>query len=52
VVAEAEPMYRELRVVNKLEARDGQTYSLKKGALVDVIIEADRKWLVPKGEEN
>jgi hypothetical protein len=37
----AEDLYREIRVENKLQNKDGKTVSLKKGADVDVTIEAD-----------
>jgi hypothetical protein len=40
-VHEAEDLYRELRVENELTDGDGVKVRLKKGAEVDVIIEAD-----------
>jgi hypothetical protein len=40
-VDEAEDLYRELRVENTLEDADGNKVKLKKGAEVEVTIEAD-----------
>src|SRR5215471_16434505 len=37
----AEELYREIRIANTLEDQDGNEASLKEGAEVDVIVEAD-----------
>ena len=39
----ADDLYREIRVDNALTDKDGDTVRLKKGAEVDVTIEADEK---------
>jgi hypothetical protein len=44
VIENAEPLYREIRIENKL----GEDVGLKPGAQVDVIIEADAKETVKK----
>ena len=40
-IHEAEDLYREIRVENELTDGDGTKASLKQGAQVDVIVEAD-----------
>jgi hypothetical protein len=40
-ISEAEDLYREIRFENVLKAEGGEEVSLKPGADVDVIIEAD-----------
>jgi len=40
-IEEAEELYREIRIENELSTEDGQKASLKPGAKVDVIVEAD-----------
>jgi len=40
-IHEAEDLYREIRVENELTDGDGTKVSLKEGAKVDVIVEAD-----------
>ena len=40
-IREADDLYREIRVENVLTDEDGDTVSLKPGAEVDVIVEAD-----------
>ena len=42
-VPDAEPLYQEIRIENKLKDQDGNTVKLKPGASVDVTIEADAK---------
>lgn len=42
-VPEAEPLYQEIRIENKLKDEQGQEVRLKPGASVDVTIEADAK---------
>jgi hypothetical protein len=48
----ADPLYREIRVPNTLHDRDGKTVAVKKGAEVEVTIEADPKATVPKVINN
>ena len=43
VLPDAEPLYQEIRIENKLENEQGQEVGLKPGASVDVTIEADEK---------
>jgi hypothetical protein len=47
-VERADDLYREVRVENTLQDADGKQVSLKKGAEVEVTIEADRKDTKPK----
>jgi hypothetical protein len=42
-VPDAEPLYQEIRIENKLQDEDGKEVRLKPGASVDVTIEADAK---------
>jgi hypothetical protein len=44
----ADDLYREIRVVNTLTDEDGNEVGLKKGAEVDVTIEADVKDTIKK----
>jgi len=44
----AEDLYREIRIENELRGEDGEKVKLKKGAHVDVIVEADKSDTVPK----
>jgi hypothetical protein len=44
----ADDLYREVRIENALQDADGNLVSLKKGAEVDVTIEADAKDIKPK----
>ena len=44
----ADDLYREVRIDNTLEDADGNQVSLKKGADVDVTIEADPDSVKPK----
>jgi hypothetical protein len=44
----ADELYREVRIENALQDGDGKQVSLKKGAEVDVTIEADPKDIKPK----
>ena len=46
----ADDMYREIRIENTLTTEDGKQARLKKGAEVDVIVEADPKAISPKNE--
>lgn len=47
VVDEADPLYRELRIENRLEDENGKNVRLKPGAEVEVIVEAESKDTVP-----
>jgi hypothetical protein len=40
-IDEADPLYQEIRIENKLEDEKGNEVKLKEGAEVDVIVEAD-----------
>jgi hypothetical protein len=44
----ADELYREVRIENTVQDADGKQVSLKKGAEVDVTIEADPKDIKPK----
>jgi hypothetical protein len=44
----AEPLYKEIRVDNTLHDEEGNPVSLKKGAEVEVTIEAEAKAATPK----
>ena len=44
----ADDLYRELRIENKLTDKNGDEVRLKKGAEVDVTIEADKDATTPK----
>jgi len=44
----ADDLYRELRIENALTTENGQKVKLKKGAEVDVTVEADPKATTPK----
>jgi hypothetical protein len=52
VIEEADHMYREIRVENKLVGIEGKPCRLKLGAEVDIRIEADLKWTAKKTELN
>ena len=47
-IHEAEDLYREIRLENELTDGDGAKVSLKQGAEVDVIVEADSDATVTK----
>ena len=47
-VHDAEPLYEELRIPNSLKDEDGKELELKKGAEVEVHIEADKSATTPK----
>ncbi len=46
----ADDMYREIRIENSLTAENGQQVRLKKGADVDVTVEADQEATNPKNK--
>ena len=46
-VHDADDLYREIRVENTLEDKDGNAVRLKEGAQVDVTIEAEPKEALP-----
>jgi len=52
VIQEADHMYREIRVENRLDGVKGKPCRLKVRAEVDVRIEADLKWAIAKDELN
>ena len=47
-VESADPLYREIRVENRLQDEQGQEVELHPGAKVDVTIEADEQATSPK----
>jgi hypothetical protein len=51
-VEEADHMYRELRIENKLEDENGKKVRLKPGTEVDVTIEADSDATKPKDDTS
>jgi hypothetical protein len=46
-----DPLYREIRIENKLRDADGETVGLKPGAEVEVTIEAEPEATVKKSEK-
>jgi len=46
----ADDMYREIRIENSLTAENGKEVQLKKGADVDVTVEADQEGTNPKNK--
>jgi uncharacterized protein YfaS (alpha-2-macroglobulin family) len=51
-VDDAEPLYQELRIENKLTTENGDEVGLKEGAKIEVTIEAKEKDLKPKKDEK
>lgn len=49
-IDDAEHLYREIRVENKVEGEDGEPAKLKQGAPVEVTIEADEKDTIPASD--
>lgn len=49
-IHDAEHLYREIRVENKVEGDDGESAKLKQGAPVEVTIEADEKDTIPASD--
>ena len=47
----AEPLYQEIRIVNRLTDENGAEVKLKEGAEVDLHVEANKNQTVPK-EKN
>jgi hypothetical protein len=47
-VAGGDDLYREIRIVNSLTDENGDEVSLKKGAEVEVTVEADKEATTPK----
>ena len=45
-------LYREIRIVNSLTDESGKEVALKKGAEVEVTVEADRKETTPKDDKE
>lgn len=48
----ADDLYKEIRIENTLTNEDGDEVALKKGAQVDVIIEADEKDTASKEDQK
>jgi len=48
----ADDLYREIRIENRLENDEGEKVKLKKGAHVDVIVEAETKDTVTSSDES
>ena len=46
--AGATPLYKEIRIENSLTDEDGEEVKLKKGAKVEVTVEANTSGVVPK----
>jgi hypothetical protein len=44
----ATPLYKEIRIENSLTDEDGEEVKLKKGAKVEVTVEANTSGVVPK----
>ena len=51
-VEDAEPLYQELRIENKLTTENGDEVGLKEGAKIEVTIEAKEKDIKPKDEKR
>ena len=51
-IAEADDLYREIRVENVVTDEDGENASLKPGAKVDVVVEADSNATVKKPQNS
>ena len=49
-IREADDLYREIRVENELTNEEGEKASLKQGANVDIILEADSDSITKKPE--
>jgi hypothetical protein len=49
-IHDAEHLYREIRVENKVEDENGEPAKLKQGAPVEVTIEADEKDTIPASD--
>jgi len=47
-IENADALYKEVRIENTLTNKDGKTVKLKKGAKVDVTVEATDSGVVPK----
>ena len=51
-IPEAEELYQEIRIENKLEDEKGKEVKLKPGAPVDVTIETDKENTTEKGNSS
>ena len=51
-IAEADDLYREIRVENVVTDENGEKASLKPGAKVDVVVEADSNATVEKPQNS
>jgi hypothetical protein len=47
-ISDADPLYKEIRIENRLEDEEGKEVALKPGAEVDVTIEAESDATMPK----
>jgi hypothetical protein len=47
-ISDADPLYKEIRIENKLEDEEGKEVAIKPGAEVDVTIEAEPEATRPK----
>jgi hypothetical protein len=48
----ADPLYQEIRIENSLTDENGDEVSLKKGAEVDVTVEAEKSSTTPKSDQK
>ena len=48
----ADPLYQEIRIENSLTDENGDEVRLKKGADVDVTVEAEKNATTPKSDEK
>ena len=51
-IEEADPLYREIRIENSLQSEDGAKVSLKPGAEVNVVLEAEAGATVEEHESK
>jgi len=49
---DGDPLYQEIRIENSLTDENGDEVSLKKGAEVDVTVEAEKNATIPKSNGN
>jgi hypothetical protein len=47
-IEEADPLYKEIRIENALTDENGREVKLKRGAKVEVTVEANQSGIVPK----
>lgn len=51
-IERADDLYREIRIENSLTDENGNEVGLKKGAEVEVTVEADKEATIPKNSEK